>query len=189
MCGRFALYNKEKVFKKFNVEIDPNFNINPGNNIDIFFSDFRHLSMKWGYSPNWAKNNFSVHNARIESLHEKKFFSNTLRCVVIADGYFEWKIENKKKIPYYFFLRNNLIFFAGLCNLRTGCCILTKTANGKHSIIHHRQPLILSEDEVENWLINNKLNFKLDKYLEFYEISKSVNFSRNNNNKIIQRLP
>ena len=38
MCGRFALYNKEKVFKNFNVEIDPNFNITPGNNIDIFLA-------------------------------------------------------------------------------------------------------------------------------------------------------
>ena len=65
--------------------------------------------MKWGFAPSWSKNKVKIINARSETLQEKTDFKNSLRCIFIADGYYEWKKDKSYKRPFYHF--QNHIFY------------------------------------------------------------------------------
>ena len=99
---------------------------------------------EWGLTPEWSKKieKFSpLINARKETLLEKITFKNlikTSRCIVVADGYYEWKREENIKKPFYFTNENNgLMYFAGIF-LNNQFCIITREATEKVSVIHQR---------------------------------------------------
>jgi len=123
--------------------------------------------MKWGLIPHWAKDTSiatSTINAKSETATEKPAFRDPLkfrRCLIPADGFYEWKRSAASKQPYCFEVNDGQLFaFAGLWDgwkqpngdwLRT-CSILTTIPNAVTSAIHDRMPVILSPDEYDLWL-------------------------------------
>ena len=177
MCGRFVKKSsKEELKKRFgfndpqNVLLEPRYNIAPSQEhpVVIIDKDRRELRMmKWGLVPHWSKDpkiGYKMINARSESIDEKPSFKTPLkirRCLVIADGFYEWyKPDKKTKIPYYFKLKSGEPFaFAGLWDLwengdhsLTTFTIITTTPNELMKPIHNRMPVILKESDETRWL-------------------------------------
>ena len=181
MCGRFTLKEKLKVLNKFNIDIEPSYNICPSNKVLILDKNLYPIFLKWGFSQNWSNNKLTLVNARNETINEKSYFKNSERCIFIADGYFEWMKSNEKKFPFYHHMNGDLMFFAGIYN-KNGCCIVTIEANENISFIHHRQPLILYENELLNW-VNNKNGLFIStevKKINYYRVKETVNTPENN---------
>ena len=122
---------------------------------------------RWGLIPSWAKDisiGAKLINARAETLQEKPSFRESFkrrRCLIVADGFYEWKKQAGKKQPFYFRLENTEPFaFAGLWDrwhspdgdvLET-CTIITTEANQLAATVHDRMPVILSPDSYDRWL-------------------------------------
>ena len=155
MCGRFTLANVSSVKEKIGVNLKANFNITHSHPILIL--EPKPNIINWGLSPTWAKKPMNLINARIETLHEKPAFKNTLPCLVVADGWYEWKKSNtKEKIPFYFHNNGKLIYMAGIYN-SIGCAILTKDACPKIENIDHRKPILLNKSGRRNWVKERKI--------------------------------
>ena len=86
-------------------------------------------------------------NARYETLHLKPSFKNSKRCLVIADGWFEWKNIHDKKVPFYHFIKKSFFFMAGIYNEK-GCAIVTTNSSQNIKHIHHRQFL----HKIRKWM-------------------------------------
>ena len=115
------------------------------------------------------------------------------RCVAVADGFYEWKREEKVKTPYYFLREDKKnMYMAGIYE-NDEFCLITENASENISSIHHRQPVILNEVDVNRYLNlelsgSNFLNECNKTKLCFYEISKEVNKPTNNSISLIQQL-
>jgi len=206
MCGRYVVTNpvsKTKKIVKSAIQVDDmeNYNAHPYQNLPVIkkYTNGNTLEkMKWGIVPSWSKNkDFKpLINARLETINEKVSFKKLIklsRCVALADGFYEWKREEKNKTPYYFLRKDKKnIYFAGI-HENNEFCLITEQASENVNRIHHRQPVILNEKD-----INQYLNIELEgsnflkecnkPELEFYEISKDVNKPTNNNISLIQRI-
>jgi putative SOS response-associated peptidase YedK len=206
MCGRFVLCSPTKtIIEEFRIdkntlEYMPSYNIAPTQNVVIVKKDgTRTLTQyKWGLIPSWAKDpsiGHSMINARAETIADKPAFRSVFknqRCLVVADGFYEWK-KGKVKIPVYIRLKSGKPFgFAGLYNIWTSpkgeeirtCTIITTEANEIVSSIHDRMPAIISKDDYDYWLDpttfdREKLLSLLKPYdsekMELYAVSKRVN--------------
>src|SRR5690606_16065982 len=123
--------------------------------------------MRWGLIPHWVKDptEFKVNlfNARSESAAEKPSFRDAMkasRCIVPADGFYEWKAEDGGKQPYYIRRQDGKpMAFAGLYSAWTkgsqplmSCTIRTTDSHGPLTALHHRVPVILERDEWQRWL-------------------------------------
>ena len=188
MCGRFTLKNKKAVKEKLGIDIKPNYNIAPSQKVLIFDGKLP-FYIHWSYSPVWAKQSLNLINARYETLHIKPAFKNSKKCLVIADGWYEWqKIDNRKTPFYHFITNNNFFYMAGIYN-ESGCAIVTRSSNNNIKHIHHRQPLILDTQNVINWLNNiNLIKFNDEEIINYYQVSSFVNSPLNNNNECINRI-
>ena len=192
MCGRYTLINKSAVKEKFNINIAQNYNICPSMEVLVLTNEIS--LMKWSYSPSWAKNPMNLINARYETIKEKPSFSKARRCVLIMDGWYEWKRyfdwdrrENKKD-PYYHHLDSELIFAGGLYN-ESGCVCVTKKSVTPISQIHNRQPLLLEESQIENWLNGEfVLTDTISSKVMLHRVSPYVNSYKNNDMKCIQPI-
>ena len=185
MCGRYVLSDSEKVKSKFDIDISPSYNVAPSQ--DVIVLRPHPTKMKWSYSPKW-KEDMNLVNCRHESLLEKPSFKGSLRCVFIANGWFEWLRKENSKAPYFHHINNELIYFAGIYNLTSGCAVVTCQSTEKISKIHHRQPLLLDENQIEEWISGqHNINRKKDSDVEFYPVSKDVNSPRNNSSKILNK--
>ena len=175
----------------------------------------------WGLIPFWigdTKSSESIRaktlNARSDTISLKPSFKSafkTQRCLVIADGFFEWKLQNNKKYPYYIRMKDNSLFsFAGLWDKwidkisgveHYTFTIITVEANKLLSNIHNtkfRMPAILSNDSEEKWLSNNYSIQQLkqllipypDGELEAYPVSLSISNTKLNtdNPDIIKKV-
>lgn len=192
MCGRYTLTNKAEVKKKFDVELDQNFNICPSMNVPVLTNKIQML--KWSYSPDWAKSPMNLINARFETIHEKPSFRNAKRCVFIMDGwyewkrYFDWKRREHVKDPYYHHLNSDLIYVGGLYN-ETGCVCVTKQSVKPIADIHNRQPILLDESQIEKWLNGNYiLSDSTSPKVQIHKVSSYVNSPKNNDYKCIQPI-
>ncbi len=176
MCGRFALVSDLRTLqKKFNIEQvqgawQQNWNIMPDHLVPavVHHNGVRKLlGLRWGWIPAFSKDPFArkIINARAETVDQKPSFRDAFRrrrCLIIADGFYEWKKEEKTKTPFYFYLKSGQPFgFAGLYESQishggpfTGVCtILTTQANDLVAPIHNRMPVILSDRlEQDLWL-------------------------------------
>ncbi|WP_413163593.1 SOS response-associated peptidase [Capilliphycus salinus ALCB114379] len=177
MCGRFTLTclgeQLAEIFQLSEVpEITPRYNIAPTQLVATVSinskSEKRQLNwMRWGLIPSWAKDQkmgAKLINARVETVAEKPSFRQAIRqrrCLIVADGFYEWqKIEDQKQ-PYYLHVENHQPFgFAGLWERWKSpeneeiisCTILTTEANNEVRSIHHRQPIIIPENNYSQWL-------------------------------------
>ena len=174
MCGRFTLATDlNAVAKAFGVnpslQAQPRYNVAPTQEVvSILRNGSAHMEwLQWGLIPSWAKDETigaKMINARAETLAEKPSFKRLLRskrCLVVADGFYEWKKEQGGKIPMYITLKDGSPFaFAGLWDLwhspdgrdiRT-CTLVTTQPNTLVASIHDRMPVILSADARDMWL-------------------------------------
>ena len=177
MCGRYTLtVNIKTVAEVFGVaptlETTPRYNVAPTQEVvTILCNGADHLAqLRWGLIPSWAKDESigsRMINARAETLAEKSSFKRLLsskRCLVLADGFYEWKQENGSKTPMYITMKNGEPFaFAGLWDnwkspdgqeIRS-CTIITTQPNEVVAPIHNRMPAILVPDARELWLDTN----------------------------------
>ncbi|MDQ6643817.1 MAG: SOS response-associated peptidase [Chloroflexota bacterium] len=174
MCGRFTLTTDlNAVAKEFGVtpslQVSPRYNVAPTQEVvSILRNGLAHMEwLQWGLIPSWAKDETigaKMINARAETLAEKPSFKRLLRskrCLVVADGFYEWKKEQGGKIPMYITLKDGSPFaFAGLWDLwhspdgrdiRT-CTLVTTQPNMLVASIHDRMPVILAADARDMWL-------------------------------------
>jgi len=171
MCGRFTLRSPSRL--KFDGMVNsrlasraPRYNIAPSQEIlTITESQDRRdvCSFVWGLIPSWSKEPKGFINARCETLEDKPSFSESFRsrrCLIPADGFYEWKRTGKTKQPYYFQLTDETPFaFAGIWDewRRDGisiasCSIITTTPNDLLAAIHDRMPVILTPEGQATWL-------------------------------------
>jgi putative SOS response-associated peptidase YedK len=219
MCGRFTLTTESIVItERFDVpfkdiEWQLRYNIAPSQSCltVIMKNNQRELiSMSWGLIPHWEKDkksSYQMINARVETVKNKTSFRELFksrRCLVPADGFYEWKKNVAKKIPYRIALRSSKLFsFAGLRDEWHGengeeiksFTILTSDSNALISKLHHRMPIILKKENEALWLDPNLQNEAiLDELLQpysvnemtLYEVSDFVNSWKNDNFKCIQ---
>lgn len=177
MCGRFTISTrKEKIEDAFEgAAVDewrpPRYNVAPSQDVPVMLNDGsrRVTHARWGLIPSWAKDpaiGSRLINARAETLHEKPSFKRPLqaqRCIVIADGFYEWRTVpgTRVKTPLYIRLKSGDPFaFAGLwdrwkspdgAELLT-CAIITTLPNDLLRPIHDRMPVILGPDARATWL-------------------------------------
>jgi putative SOS response-associated peptidase YedK len=207
MCGRYKItkpVTKTVDLVKTNIKVEDanNYNAHPSQKLPIIksYTNGKALELcEWGLVPNWSKKleKFSpLINARKETLMEKVTFKNliqTSRCVVPVDGYYEWKREDKSKVPYYFTKEDDEIMFFAAIHQNNQFCIITREATEKVSAIHHREPLIVNQSQINNYLNVKKdameiLNSIKPPNLKFYEISKDVNNPINNDPALIKPI-
>jgi putative SOS response-associated peptidase YedK len=174
MCGRFVLKaTPAELITRFSldecVDLTPRYNIPPGTEIAAIrlSPEGRRVlqPLKWGLVPHWAKDpgiGSKLNNARGESVAEKPSFREAFkrrRCLIPADGFYEWKAEGKLKQPYYISLPESFAM-AGLWEswkapdgsiLRT-CCVITTGPNAVMEPIHDRMPVIIAPEDWERWL-------------------------------------
>ena len=206
MCGRYVVTNavaktKGLVKSTIKVEDSENYNAHPQQMLPVIkkYTNGNTLeNLEWGIVPSWAKkNDFKpLINARLETINEKISFKKLIqlkKCVVVADGFYEWKRDAQNKIPHYFLREDKkTMFIAGIYD-QNQFCLITEQANENLKKIHHRQPVILNEKEVNEYLdlqLNGSvfLKEKSKINLNFYEVSKDVNKPTTNNVSLIQKL-
>ena len=206
MCGRYVVSNPVSKTRKIvksaiKVEDKENYNAHPYQELPVIkkYTNGNTLeNLKWGIAPSWSKKkDFKpLINARLETIDEKISFKKLIqltRCVAVADGFYEWKKEDKNKIPYYFLREDKKTMYIAAIYENNEFCLITEQANKKVNKIHQRQPVILNENDVNRYLnieLNGSSFLKESKKpnLEFYEISKEVNKPTNNSMSLIQRV-
>jgi putative SOS response-associated peptidase YedK len=175
MCGRFALLTHAgALIERFGVEEvikrpEPRYNIAPSQNVTVIVQrGTRQLTeMHWGLIPSWAKDasvGNRMINARAETIAEKPSFRSAFkkrRCLILADGFYEWQKAGKAKKPMHIRLKNREPFaFAGLHEywktksgrMLESCAIVTTTPNEIMRPIHLRMPVILHPESEAAWL-------------------------------------
>ncbi|HEX3282369.1 MAG TPA: SOS response-associated peptidase [Pyrinomonadaceae bacterium] len=184
MCGRFTLRHPSRLkFDHFNrspsLPLVPRYNIAPSQNIVAILQrrDEREAAlMQWGLIPSWSKDAKGFINARSETITGKPSFSEsfqTRRCLIPADGFYEWQRSGKIAQPYYFQLREEMPFtFAGIWDewsngeqTITSCAIITTSANELLATIHDRMPVILPAESHDEWLNDEVSSVKLESLL------------------------
>lgn len=175
MCGRYSLtLDQEALNAALGVEgllhPRPRFNVAPSQDAPVLVQEESGTPggrvLRWGLVPRWADDPAMGHrliNARSESARTKPSFRSAFRgrrCLVPADGFFEWRPETRGKIPYWLHSGGDLLLMAGLWEewageagerLRT-FSILTREASGPAAVIHHRMPVLLEGDLAGKWL-------------------------------------
>jgi putative SOS response-associated peptidase YedK len=206
MCGRFTLtldpgdLQDELNFDISSVDLSPRYNIAPSQPVAaVRDGNSRKVELfQWGLVPSWAKDvsiGYKMINARSETISEKPSFRTAFsrkRCLIPADGFYEWAQGEGGKIPYYFYMKDHKPFtFAGLWEewqpkegelLRT-CTIITCAANDVLKQYHERMPVILPADVRWLWLDPAAKVPELQSWLKPYtadqmawhEVTKQVN--------------
>ena len=221
MCGRFELHSAfEIIARLFGLSggffaMPKGFNIAPGQDIALIVNEGgqnRLALCRWGFVPSWCKelsDGYKMINARAETVAEKPSFREAFghqRCLVVADGFYEWKNEGGKKRPFYIHRRDGMPFgMAGLFNRWTSpegeqvctSTIITTGANETLRPIHDRMPVIMPAAKVGLWLDpsvhgTEKLLPVLrpcpDDELELYEVTAKVNSPKNDSPENIERI-
>ena len=210
MCGRKTL-SKDIAFiiEEMNIEewgahdYKPNYNIAPTNFSPVLINDEvkKTKMMQWSLVPSWSKNDqigSKMINARLETILEKPSFFGLLksnRCVVLADGYFEWTRQHRQ--PYYItHTENKILPLAGLwttwkssnTNTLYTYTVITTSPLNSINFIHNRMPVILDRESMDKWTTCNRFTISecindislLEPDLKFHPVSKIVNFPKNN---------
>ncbi len=216
MCGRYQLSVKEKdITVRFHVDVyeklyRPSYNCAPSQALPVISNDNPGVMSlyKWGLIPFWAKDpkiGYKLINAKAETINEKPSFRNSFRrkrCMVLCNGFYEWRKNGKEKTPYRIYLKQEKLFaMAGIWDEWKDAeerpvrsfSIITTSPNELMKDIHSRMPVILKEEEEAIWLKENdpgRLSSLLQPYpadeMEAYKISSFVNSPRNDSPEVIE---
>jgi putative SOS response-associated peptidase YedK len=210
MCGRFSLATEQSILQEqfdflLNDELSFRYNIAPSQDILVVGSNGRDrvgITMRWGLIPPWSKDTKignKMINARAESIDEKVSFKQPFmkkRCLILSDGFYEWKKQDKIKQPHRFIMKDRRPFaFAGLWeqwnngdkSLYT-CTIITTSPNDLTKDVHDRMPVILPSSAYDFWLDRENTNIEKLKTLlvpydadlmDAYPVSSIVNSPQN----------
>ena len=205
MCGRYVVTSPVTKTKKIvktaiKVEDIENYNAHPYQNLPVIkkYTNGNTLeNLKWGMVPSWSKKKEfkPLINARLETIDEKISFKKLIkltRCIAVADGFYEWKREDKNKVPYYFLREDKKIMYLAAIYDNNEFCLITEQASNNVNAVHRRQPVIINESDINRYLnleLNGSSFLKECKKpkLEFYQISKDVNKPTNNSISLIQK--
>jgi putative SOS response-associated peptidase YedK len=220
MCGRYAQRaDSKRVAREFKVvevpAVEARYNIAPTQEVLAVYerADGREAAFfKWGLVPSWAKDTAMgarLINARSETVAEKPAFRQAFkqrRCVIPADGFYEWVRTEGRKQPFFFRMKDERSFgFAGLWERWEGeegevvnsCAILTTEANEVLRPVHDRMPVILHPEDYELWLgaearelglVKEMLRPYPGEEMVGYPVSSSVNSPRNHGVELIERV-
>jgi len=214
MCGRFVNLTKtNNLKKKFNIDslITKNllsYNISPSQNSYIIFKKkvINIDEAKWGYTFFDKKNNQEkfFFNSRLDTIIDKILFKESYykrKCIIPLNGYYEWFLSNNEKIPFFIHIPpSEPMYLAGIWKYinfkndeRKIFTIITKNANRHIGKIHQRMPVVLSVEEGEEYLNDDKSLFlnkhftsSLESELDYYPVSKFVNNPLNNSKQCIE---
>ncbi len=217
MCGRYTLRTPvDPLAEQFDLDEYPSslttsYNIAPTQEVATVVEedDKRKLEMfHWGLIPSWAKDpqiGNRMINARAETVHEKPSFRSAFkarRCLILADGFYEWQKADNGKQPFYIHMKDGSPFaFAGLWEtwkngeeLRS-CAIITTDANDLMNEIHHRMPVVLHPENYGVWLdpdfdetdpLKDLLKPFPSEETEAYMVSRRVNKPSNNEPSVVE---
>ncbi|MCL1471175.1 SOS response-associated peptidase [Argonema antarcticum] len=222
MCGRFSFTQSEKIvaeiFQLASVPtLSPRYNIAPTQPVPTVLVDSddknRQLKMlRWGLIPSWSKDikiGAKLINARAETVAEKPAFRSAFkrrRCLILADGFYEWQEQEGKKQPFYFRLQDGKPFaFAGLWERWSkgedeaiaSCTILTTQSNELMGPIHHRMPVILDPKDYDKWLdpevqkpesLQSLLQPYKSEEMTFYPVTTKVNNAKTDSPDCIKKV-
>jgi putative SOS response-associated peptidase YedK len=178
MCGRYRLSRRKQLVEQYFAAVsgeddwNPRYNVAPSQPVPTIRQDAREpvrrlSTMRWGLIPSWVKDpgiGYRTINARAETVATTPSFREPFkfqRCLIPANGFYEWKREGATKQPYCFEVNNGELFaFAGLWDrwkspqgeVVESCTILTTIPNSLLADIHDRMPVILRPDDYELWL-------------------------------------
>jgi len=221
MCGRFTNHTPAKIYAQIfsatldGIETPPRFNIAPSDNVlacrVVADGERKLVTLKWGLVPFWAKEpkiGYKMINARAETVATKPAFRAAFRhrrCLICADGFYEWKPTKQGKQPYHIRLIGGQPFaFAGLWEhweredqTIESCTVIVTDANELVNPIHDRMPVILSPDNYDRWLdpTNTDISelqqllrpFPADE-MESYPVSKAVNRAGQDDPRMIEPI-
>jgi putative SOS response-associated peptidase YedK len=218
MCGRFTQYSSPQRYAElFGITSElsqkARYNVTPGT--DILACRFSPegnkelLPLHWGLVPSWSEGpdkRFSMINARAETVASKPAYRAPFRrhrCLIPADGFYEWHEENGKQ-PYYIHrVDNTPLAFAGLWDHWDdgagdhieSCSIIVCEVNKLIRPIHERMPVILKAEVFDDWLESEDTEYLQtllkpyeDTDLEMYPVSREVNYPNNDNARLLERI-
>ena len=219
MCGRYVIKTTpDQMAAVFGYAERPNFpsryNVAPTQPVPVVRVDNGRRSfalLRWGLIPPWVKDprGFSLLiNARAESVLDKPAFKNAMkrrRCLIPADGFYEWKQDGGRKRPY-FAAAQELVAFAGLWEAWMGpngeemetACIITTTANRALRMLHDRMPVVIPRQAFDIWLDCANVDAETATALLVsapedtfapHEVSTAVNRTANDSAELIEPLP
>lgn len=217
MCGRYTVTATAAVLEtRFGAKMDiddyqPRFNVAPSQSLPVILhrASDRIVAGRWGFRPQWAKGKPEIKpqiNARAETAINKPMFRSafkTQRCLILADGFYEWHQTSGMKVPYRITLTDKQPFaIAGLWSEVATYderpvitfTILTVCANECMSAIHSRMPVILSQADQERWLDLSQPTRKATSMLvpyptaltRLHPVSKAVNNARHDYPELVQ---
>jgi putative SOS response-associated peptidase YedK len=208
MCGRFSSAVKPsdawlELMREWPDELFDRYNVSPTSQIGAFVEGQCH-AMRWGLVPFWSKeisNKYATFNARIESIDEKPAFRNAWRknqkCLIPAQGYYEWQSEEGGKQPYFVTPYDEQpLVFAGLwdeCMIGDGklssCTIITTESKDELAPLHDRMPVLLGVDSAKRWLdsADDKALLLDECRTDFnvYKVDRRVNNSRQEDESLV----
>ncbi len=207
MCGRITLRRPERVkLERVDMhpllETVPRYNIAPSQSLWAVTeqNEERVLSLlQWGLIPSWSKKRTGFINARAETLVTKPSFKESFlrrRCLIAADGFYEWEKTGRSRQPHYFQMKNSTpFFFAGIWDewesdgtAIKSCAIITTTPNKLLATIHN--------DKVDDWLRSNAKTAELkallspyqDSEMQGFPVSREVNGSKVEEPRLVERI-
>lgn len=218
MCGRYVSKVDADLERHFGLQKVPfdfsSYNVAPGRDVPVVreseSGERELLLMRWGLIPHWAKEErigYKMINARAETVGSKPAFRQPFkrhRCLIPANGFYEWQKTETGKVPYYIHPSDNPVMgFAGLWDiwakpegeLIESCTIITTVANEVIRPLHDRMPLIVAPDDYGVWLAGSENEAsKListvvpTTQLEAYPVSARVNKPENDDEGCIERV-
>ena len=211
MCGRYTATAAQAVIEDyFGAEFSethiPAYNASPGQHLPVILDiePGKILPVLWGIKPSWGKQpSRLLINARSETVHQRPTFRKSFherRCLVVADGFYEWQATRQGKQPFRIMLKTEELFaFAGIWQEVDGepaYVILTTEANRVMRPIHERMPVILERGQRVSWIDpdlpeREALEFLApcsDDSIKVYPVSRAVNSSKNQSPDLIEAL-
>ncbi|MCL7417509.1 MAG: SOS response-associated peptidase [Halalkalicoccus sp.] len=219
MCGRYALFTPpDELAERFSVpvpETSPTYNAAPSQHLPIVPDDAEEIRLaRWGLTPEWADEERDLINARAETIEEKPSFRDARRCLVPANGFYEWTEEGGGKRPYYVTRRDGEPFaMAGLrtrwdpptkqtaldsfAGGETGSedseaietfAVVTTEPNEAVEKLHHRMAVILDREREREWLSGEPFSLASASALRAYPVSTAVNSPGNDSPELVREV-
>jgi putative SOS response-associated peptidase YedK len=207
MCGRFPQSKSIERYMHplsgdwcggYLVDAPPTWNVAPSKPswiIRYLFDELQPARLKWGYRSSTPNSQLAPTNARVETASTNALFRDAWkkrRCLVPADGWYEWREENRAKQPYYFTRADEQpCYFAGLW-LGDGFCMCTTAADGELATIHGRKPLSLTAQDAREWVSDPVTAEDVMRRavpasaFRFFPVSKAVNNWRSDGPQLIE---